>query len=247
MWGVVCRFVAVGIWLTACLGTSVLADCCQPPSRGNLDQSADGQVDLADLTVLIDHLFISLTAPSCWEEGNLDGSLPEGPGSVTLGDLTVMMDHLFISLAELSACPDPTSPPSGSVVSYSECKSYGTRDDVGPNEDCLVWRYDGSTLVIDQINAGFNCCPVILATIEIASTDIVITQIDSLYQGGCDCLCLYDVHYEITNLPVASYHVRIYEPYLLSPDPPLDVVIDLTSESSGTYCESRTMYPWGEF
>ncbi|MBD3258026.1 family 16 glycosylhydrolase, partial [candidate division GN15 bacterium] len=81
------------------------SSCCEGLSRGNVDQSADGAVTLGDLTVMIDHLFITLGQLTCWEEGNLDGSTPEGPGSVTLGDLTYLIDHLFITLAPLPLCP----------------------------------------------------------------------------------------------------------------------------------------------
>ena len=73
--------------------------------RGNLDGSPDEEVTLGDLTVMIDHLFISLDDLACWEEGNLDESLPEGVGSVTLGDFTVLIDNLFISLEDPPPCP----------------------------------------------------------------------------------------------------------------------------------------------
>ncbi|MBD3257505.1 glucose dehydrogenase [candidate division GN15 bacterium] len=76
--------------------------CCSGPSVGNVDGSPDDAVTLGDLTVLIDHLFISLAPLDCPEEGNTD----ESPGGeVTLGDLTVLIDHLFISLDPLPACP----------------------------------------------------------------------------------------------------------------------------------------------
>ncbi|MBD3257595.1 hypothetical protein GF377_04115 [candidate division GN15 bacterium] len=93
-------------WSPAYTVTVEAAGCCDDTNaRGNTDDSPDDAVTLGDLTVLIDNLFISLSPLACWEEGNLDGSLPEGEGSVTLGDLTVMIDHLFISLTPLPACP----------------------------------------------------------------------------------------------------------------------------------------------
>lgn len=80
--------------------------CCQGSARGDLDGEGDPSVPtLGDLTVMIDHLFISLAPLECWDEGNLDESQPEGPGSVTLGDLTVMIDALFISLNPPPPCP----------------------------------------------------------------------------------------------------------------------------------------------
>jgi len=76
--------------------------CCVDPTRGNLDGSPDGLVGMGDLTVLIDHLFITLTPLLCPEAGNLDLSLDNLVG---MGDLTVMIDHLFITLNPLPACP----------------------------------------------------------------------------------------------------------------------------------------------
>ena len=79
--------------------------CCSCPVRGNLDGDPDCNVSLGDLTVLIDHLFVSLAPLDCPMEGNLDLSLPETENSVTLGDLTVLIDILFISLNDPPSCP----------------------------------------------------------------------------------------------------------------------------------------------
>ncbi len=76
--------------------------CCTGPSVGNVDGSPDNRVTIGDLTVLIDHLFISLVPLQCVDEGNIDMS-PDG--QVTMSDLTVLIDHLFISLDPLSPCP----------------------------------------------------------------------------------------------------------------------------------------------
>ncbi len=74
--------------------------CCV--TVGNIDRSSDQAVTMADLTLLIDHLFISLTPLLCLEEGNIDSSTDD---LVTMADLTVLIDHLFISLAPLPPCP----------------------------------------------------------------------------------------------------------------------------------------------
>ncbi len=57
---------------------------------------------MGDLTVLIDHLFISLVPLACIDEGNVDMSTDS---LITMGDLTTPIDHLFISLAPLPPCP----------------------------------------------------------------------------------------------------------------------------------------------
>jgi parallel beta-helix repeat protein len=76
--------------------------CCMCSTVGNVDRSEDCLITMSDLTVLIDHLFITLAPLVCVDEGNIDMS-PDG--LVTMGDLTVLIDHLFITLAPLSPCP----------------------------------------------------------------------------------------------------------------------------------------------
>ncbi len=80
--------------------------CCVGSSVGNMDM-VPGTVDMGDLTVLIDHLFISLRPLVCVEEGDVDlsGQPSPLPEDVDMGDLTVLIDHLFISLDPLPACP----------------------------------------------------------------------------------------------------------------------------------------------
>ncbi len=80
----------------------ILGGCCVGSMVGNVDVSPDDQVTMSDLTVLIDHLFLSLEPVVCDEEANVDVS---ADGEITMGDLTVLIDHLFISLDPLSACP----------------------------------------------------------------------------------------------------------------------------------------------
>jgi hypothetical protein len=81
--------------------------CCTGPTVGNVDGSPDNLVTMADLTVLIDHLYITLQPLLCVTEGDLDmsGRPLAKPTDITMGDLTVMIDHLFISLAPLQLCP----------------------------------------------------------------------------------------------------------------------------------------------
>ncbi len=76
-----------------------IGDCCVG-DRGNVDCSSDNLVDMGDLTVLIDHLFISLNPLCCEDEANVDET-----GLVDMSDLTILIDHLFISLEPLPSCP----------------------------------------------------------------------------------------------------------------------------------------------
>ncbi len=58
-------------------------------------------VDIADLTFLIDHLFINFPLLACREEGNIDG---DPNGDVDIADLTFLIDHLFINFPPTADC-----------------------------------------------------------------------------------------------------------------------------------------------
>jgi len=70
---------------------------------GNIDCDIDDIVDIGDLTMLIDNLFITFPPLCCPEEANCDG-MSEGGIDVDLGDLTALIDYLFITFTEPNLC-----------------------------------------------------------------------------------------------------------------------------------------------
>jgi hypothetical protein len=113
----------------------------------------------------------------------------------------------------------------------------------------MEYTYDGeSTLLLKHINAGFNCCPdEIIANITIEGNLITIEEDESLESGGCDCICLFDLDLEITNLQPGEYTIKVIELYVFPDDEPLEFTVDLSSSPSGIYCVERTIYPWGDW
>jgi hypothetical protein len=73
-------------------------DCCIPPTVSDVNQS--GSVDITDISVMIDHQFLTLTPLVCEEEGDVDFS-----GEVDITDLSVMIDNQFLTLTPLLPCP----------------------------------------------------------------------------------------------------------------------------------------------
>ncbi|RME31924.1 MAG: hypothetical protein D6800_00345, partial [Candidatus Zixiibacteriota bacterium] len=66
---------------------------------GDLNCDPAHEVDVADLTTLIDHLFISF-APLC--TGTQFANINCDPANeIDVADLTTMIDHLFISFSPL--------------------------------------------------------------------------------------------------------------------------------------------------
>ena len=220
-------------------------DCCTCPTLGNVDGSVDCLVTMGDLTVLIDHLFISLTPLLCNQDGNVDLS---EDCLVTMGDLTVLIDHLFISLIELPLCPAyDFGTPSAEFTDLSECLNELTKD--APFElGCIDWQYSAGTLNITHVNGGFNCCvDVVSDGIYINGNTIRIYEIDSTVGEGCPCMCCYDVSYTVNNVAPDTYRIVVNEPNLYPADEYLDIVVDLVAEPSGRECVDRHEYPWVQF
>jgi len=71
--------------------------CCCAGLTGNVD--GQGEVDVGDLTALIEFLFITYELPGCPGEANVDGL-----ADVDVGDLTDLIDHLFISYRDPAPC-----------------------------------------------------------------------------------------------------------------------------------------------
>jgi len=229
------------ITLALCLvGSSVGANdpCCVGRS-GNVDCDPGDMVDGGDLSALIDNLFISLTPVCCEEEADMDGN-----GSIDGIDLSKIIDNLFINMTPLKWCDG--TPPLGTFVGRTNCKSFPGTKDSSPNLDCIEYQYDGNgTLQLTHVNAGFNCCPGI--EIEFDISDFVITIDEIEVADSCLCLCLFDLDYQIENLPSGIYTISVNEPYVTPEDEKLEFTVDFTGATSGQHCVERVHYPWGMY
>jgi len=85
------------------LGMINFEESCCTGRRGHVDCDGRGFVDMGDLVLMIDHLYLSLNPLCCMEAGNVDGS--QGGMMIDSGDLTIFIDHLFLSLQPLILCP----------------------------------------------------------------------------------------------------------------------------------------------
>jgi len=212
---------------------------------------------VGDISVMIDVKFIAplqceYSIP-CLQEADINQSGGTDPscGDITIGDISILIDYLFITGPSLglSDCLESSSEPTGYLVTNSGCKSFeGDGVDQKSNiQSCLQYDYDGTgTLSLTHLNAGFNCCPDYLtAVFSIVDNTITITEGENLNSGGCDCLCLFDLQFQIDNLPPGEYRVVVIEPYVDPDEQQIDFTIDLIAEPSGTFCVERTNYPWG--
>ncbi len=91
----------------ACIGTV-----------GNVNCDYKDEVTVADLALLIDHIFINGTRLPNPAEANING---DPAGEITLGDVYMLIDHLFISRVPLPDCPKPyNNPPDTRFIGFSE-------------------------------------------------------------------------------------------------------------------------------
>lgn len=154
----------------------------------------------------------------------------KSPDTTRVNDAGPLPDAVSIRLVDMSGCKEA---PTG-IARVS-----------GPsNEGCVEWWYvGGSVLHLRHINAGFNCCPVVDVDICVENGTITVEEIE--IEGNCHCLCLFDVDYEIQNLPAGVYALSFIEPYRPAGDPVLECALDLESSPSGRFCVTRSQYPWG--
>lgn len=82
---------------------------------GNADCDGGGKRNLADITRLIDNVYISKVALCCPANGN---TFPDSEGRVNLADITALIDFVYISKQELTACPEFSS--RGGVTTLSD-------------------------------------------------------------------------------------------------------------------------------
>lgn len=79
-------------------------NCCgayTSGQTGNCDCDTEGKRNLADITTLIDHVYLTKAPLCCPANGNVDGS---ADGKITLSDITKLIDHVYLTKAETAAC-----------------------------------------------------------------------------------------------------------------------------------------------
>jgi hypothetical protein len=81
------------------MGAFSAACTCCVGIRGNVDGDAGDQINVADLTYLVDYLFKGGNPPPCPDEGNVDGI-----GATNVADLTYLVDYLFRGGPEPPPC-----------------------------------------------------------------------------------------------------------------------------------------------
>lgn len=74
--------------------------CCRELT-GNVDCDPGDHVDISDLSVLVDNLYVSFTPLCCKAEANVDGSVD---GNIDISDLSALVDYLYVSFTPPAPC-----------------------------------------------------------------------------------------------------------------------------------------------
>jgi len=82
------------------VGDACDVGCCVEPTRGNVDGDVNDQINVADLTYLVDYLFRGGPPPPCPEEGDVNGD-----DNTNVADLTYLVDYLFRGGPAPPPCP----------------------------------------------------------------------------------------------------------------------------------------------
>jgi hypothetical protein len=233
--------VCCGILMLALLmSTAEACDCGAPWG----DVNADGAINPVDVLLMVNRVYKGIDGlvqpPDCpFLAGDADCD-----GAHTPVDVISYVNFAYKGVNQF--CSNPC--PGGRFVGRSECGGYEPQArilGVPDTLDCLQWQYDGQSLLqLRHVNAGFNCCPELAFDIQVEDNTITIEEIEIL--GGCHCLCLFDLDFEISNLPPGIYTFRVTEPYAQPDDEPLTFMVDFVSSPSGMHCVPRDHYPWGQ-
>ena len=139
------------------------------------------------------------------------------------------------------------------LLRVGECKVLDAAegDDPPLDQECLESEWDGQgSLIIRHINAALNCCPANPAIVtvvpdegEVAGT---ITLDESQVGGYCDCYCLFDLEFSLSELPPGTYEITVICEDVGQPDPTINLILVLPMGVPGTdiFCIERHGYPW---
>ena len=137
---------------------------------------------------------------------------------------------------------------SGRLISNSECKHLKSANTIPIAPDSVTsisYTYDASKhkLMLNHINAGFNCCPDSLyCSFSLTQDTIIIQEFEKSL--GCKCNCLYDLEIEVTGVDKKIYQIKFIEP-LAGEQQKIIFEMDLTKNNTGSYSVIRKQYPWG--
>jgi hypothetical protein len=133
-----------------------------------------------------------------------------GEGRVRRLVATAAACAALLSCARLS--PEWADAAANSVanLTQSACNGSVAELDQGRDERFLVTSGAGR-LIVDYHDAHFRCEQSVQARASVSGTsiDIIVQPADMTPASVAKCDCLYDIHFEVPNLPADTYEVSL--------------------------------------
>lgn len=150
---------------------------------------------------------------------------------------------VLLLFAALVSCNKEHSetPSNGKIIGASECKNYkSTMSDT--IYGCAEYSFNSASgiLLIEHINAIFNCCPGDISC-NVSIVNDTITIVETASEASCHCACFYDLDIEVTGVGEKEYYIRIVEPHI-GLQTQLEFIVNLNAQTNGTKCEERDPY-----
>jgi hypothetical protein len=149
--------------------------------------------------------------------------------------IKVICPILLLLIVGMNSCKKefPNDPLSVMDLSVNGCKTKGGLSDGIAPEYLTIKTVDDYYILVNHINAMFNCEPgQITVTIDASSNEISMDENES--SSLVDCICPYDIIFKLGPLPYGTYILKFkrggltFKEYTLNFKKSTDIKIDLS-------------------
>lgn len=153
---------------------------------------------------------------------------------------------VIVMILLLWGCDRETLQPAIRFDDATDCKGLELKSiqGISTTQDCIQYEYQDNILTIKHDNAGFNCCPEgFVVDLKVSGDTLIISESEN--SSLCDCCCLFDLDYTLTDIKKDTWWIKVNEPYLRgSGGEQILFQINLSKNPTGEKCFERNGYPW---
>lgn len=139
----------------------------------------------------------------------------------------------------INSCKEKETTDDIIILSGSVTNSDQNSNQIPDSLSCIQYLFnrESGVLVLNHINAYFNCCPDSIFIDIYQNGDTIIIE-EHEAAALCDCHCYFNITIQVENIYPGQYIIKFIEPYLGNNEQ-LIFPIDLTQQISGSYCVNR--------
>lgn len=142
------------------------------------------------------------------------------PLQLILSVISIIVLGTLVGCSEtkVSSTGQNTPDHQGSFIGHSDCLEIPSPDKSLQEEmqACIEYSYDGSaTLHFTNLDVMYNCClDSITCQISHACREVTVYEYPFLMGvTGCDCICPYNLDYQIDMVPAGEFTITLYMDY----------------------------------